>query len=232
MLEIGAGPGRFTQVLAEIGCRVLASDISEGQLELHRKYAKELGFDGSVETRMRLDVCDLSSLDSESFDAVVCYGGPLSYVFERAGEALGECVRVCRRGGHVLASVMSMWGGCHRHLAGVLEIPTRANRRIIETGDLLPENWESVEHRCHMFRSGEFRSLAAEAGLRVVAMSASNFLSIHADDCLSSMAENSDEYREFLRMETEACRQPGCLDAGTHIILVGKRSGGQADRAS
>ena len=50
VLEIGAGPRRFTQVLAELGCRVLVSDISAVQLELHRKYSREPNIEGSVES--------------------------------------------------------------------------------------------------------------------------------------------------------------------------------------
>jgi SAM-dependent methyltransferase len=223
VLEVGAGPGRFTQLLADLGCRVFVSDISEVQLELHRRYARELGFDAAVEDRQILDICDLGALDTESFDAVLCYGGPLSYVFEQAGPALCECVRVCRTGGHVLASVMSLWGSFHRLLQAVLQVPADANRRITDSGDLSPESWDGVRHRSHMFRSGELRDLATEAGLRVVALSASNCLSVNWDEYLSGIDEVSEQWQELLQMELEACREPGCLDAGTHIILVGEK---------
>ena len=36
VLEVGAGPGRFTKIMAEMGCRVLVADISQVQLDLHR----------------------------------------------------------------------------------------------------------------------------------------------------------------------------------------------------
>ena len=224
VLEVGAGPGRFTQVLADLGCRVVVADISEVQLELHRKYSRELNFDACVESRQRLDVCDLDALGSDSFDAVLCYGGPLSYVFDQADTALRECVRVCRKGGHVLASVMSLWGSCHSYLQGVLqEVPAKSNRKITDTGDLSPENWDEVKHRCHMFRSGEFRDLATQAGLHVLAMSAANCLSVTWDEYLSGIEEESEKWKELLRMEIEACQQEGCLDMGTHIILVGEK---------
>ncbi len=159
VLEVGAGPGRFTKIMAEMGCRVLVADISQVQLDLHRKHAEELGFEDAVEERLKLDVCDMTCLSDESFDAVVCYGGPLSYVFDQAPSALRECVRVCRRGGYVLASVMSLWGPTHRYLDEVLELPPENNRKITETGDLTPENWPGVLHRCHMFRPHEVRQL-------------------------------------------------------------------------
>jgi len=223
VLEVGAGPGRFTQVLADLGCRVVVSDLSEVQLNLHRKHAEEQGFGHAVESHQQLDVCDLSSLDSNSFDAVVAYGGPLSYVFEQAGTALRECVRVCKKDGHVLASVMSMWGSCHLYLKGILDIPTENNRKITNTGDLSPDNWEGVTHRCHMFRSVELRQLAQQSQLRVVAMSASNCLSLNHTEDLAGLEEDSEKWQELLRMELEACGQEGCLDMGTHIILVGQK---------
>lgn len=223
VLEIGSGPGRFTQVLGALGCRVLVSDISEVQLQLHRKHSLELDFEGCVEDRQHLDVCDLRALDSESFDAVLCYGGPLSYVFDQAAPALRECARVCRPGGRVLASVMSLWGSCHRLLPAILQIPVEANQRVTATGDLTPENWAEVKHRCHMFRSAEVRDLAVQAGLHVLAMSASNCLSINWDECLSEFDDGSESWNELLRMEIEACQEAGCLDAGTHIILVARK---------
>jgi 2-polyprenyl-3-methyl-5-hydroxy-6-metoxy-1,4-benzoquinol methylase len=223
VLDVGAGPGRFTQVLAQMGCRVTVADISPVQLELHRKYAQELGFEDAVEERLQLDVCDLSRFESESFDAVVCYGGPLSYVFDQAPTALRECVRVCKSGGHVLVSVMSLWGTAHRHLRGVLAVPPESNRKITETGDLSPENWEGSTHHCHMFRSGELRRLAGQRGLTVTALSASQSISTGWDDSLRAVQEDLQQWQELLRMELEACREEGCLDTGTHIILVGKK---------
>ena len=190
VLDIGAGPGRFTQVLAAMGCRVVAADISSVQLELHQKYARQLGFDHAVEDRLQVDVCDMTCLGAESFDAVVCYGGPLSYVFERAPFALQECARVCKMGGLILASVMSLWGGAHRFLKGVLTVPPENNRRISDTGDLTLKNYDAATHRCHMFRSGELRQMVENAGLTILAMSASNCLSAVWDELLTEAKQD------------------------------------------
>ena len=45
VLDIGAGPGRFTKVMADMGCRVVVADISQVQLDLHKRHAEELGFE-------------------------------------------------------------------------------------------------------------------------------------------------------------------------------------------
>jgi 2-polyprenyl-3-methyl-5-hydroxy-6-metoxy-1,4-benzoquinol methylase len=75
--DAGAGPGRFTLELARLGATIVAGDISPRQLELHAQ--RTAAVDGSVEARELLDIRNLGRFDDESFDAVVCYGGPLSY---------------------------------------------------------------------------------------------------------------------------------------------------------
>jgi SAM-dependent methyltransferase len=223
VLEIGAGPGRFTQILSDLSCRVVVADVSRVQLELNEKHGRESGFEKAVESRELLDICDLGLFENDAFDAVICYGGPLSYVFDRAAVAMSECARVCKPGGHVLASVMSLWGTCHRFLPAVLEIPVDSNKKITESGDLTPENLDSVVHRCRMYKAHDIRRIAEENGVTVVATSAANYLSLIHDEYLTAVAEDSPEWTELLRMELTACANPGCVDAGTHIIVVGKK---------
>ena len=110
VLEIGAGPGRFTIELAEMGCRVVVSDISPVQLQANARRVAEAGLEGAVVDRRLLDVRDLTPLPEAGFDAVVAYGGPLSYAFEDAEPSLAGMLRVVRPGGRVVASVMSLIG--------------------------------------------------------------------------------------------------------------------------
>ncbi len=110
ILEIGAGPGRFTIELAKHGCDVVVSDLSKVQLVLNERHVREAGCEYAVLDRLQLDVCDLGEIPDGEFDGVVAYGGPLSYVFGNEELALRECLRVVRRKGLVLASVMSLAG--------------------------------------------------------------------------------------------------------------------------
>jgi SAM-dependent methyltransferase len=121
VLEVGAGPGRFTLELAALGARVTVGDVSRVQLELNRARVAEAGCEAAVVARKVLDIVDLSDLTSEQFDAVVAYGGPLSYVMERADEALAELLRVTKRGGYLLLSVMSLVGATRKFSASVIK---------------------------------------------------------------------------------------------------------------
>jgi SAM-dependent methyltransferase len=172
---------------------------------------------------LQLDVCDLSVLDDASFDAVVCYGGPLSYVFERRALAVDELRRVVRPGGHLLLSVMSLWGAVHQALPGVLRVDREQNARIIATGDLHFGTDDETRHQCHLYRSGELAALLTSAGLEVELLSASNCLSTAWGELLREVRADDARWEELLGMEVEACREPGCLDMGTHLIAVARR---------
>lgn len=79
VLEIGAGPGRFTFELAAIGARIVVTDVSDVQLALNEARLSGTDADRCVERGELVDVCDTSRYDDAEFDAVVAFGGPLSY---------------------------------------------------------------------------------------------------------------------------------------------------------
>lgn len=220
VLEIGAGAGRFTQILVNLGARVLVADISENQLNLNQKYARELGFQQGIENWLQLDMCDMKQLENNQFDAVVCYGGPLSYVFDRRDIALQEILRVLKPKGKALFSVMSLWGSIHEFLDGTLNVPPENNIKITKTGDLSPENDRNAKQRCHLFRSEELVNFLKQNQTKILEISASNCLSAAWGEKLLEIRQDSTKWQELLRMELEASREKGCLDMGTHIIAV------------
>ncbi len=227
VLEIGAGAGRFTQVLARLGARLVVADISPVQLGLNKQHAQRYGFAHAIEEWQQLDICDMSRFDSDSFDCLVAYGGPLSYVLDQRHRALQECLRVLKPGGLLLLSVMSLWGSAHRHLDGVLSLPAETNRRITHSGDLTPESMPGRGSAMHMFRADELRAWLVQAGLEVQAMSASNCLSLGWEEMLNRIRADQEKWGELLRMELEACAQSGCLDMGTHILAVARVRAGE-----
>lgn len=224
VLEIGAGAGRFTQILAELGARITAADLSEGQLALNQQHAAALGFAGSVTEWLQADICNLSRFPAGSFAAVVAYGGPFSYVLDRRGEALAECLRVLQPGGLLLLSVMSIWGTCHRALPAVLETPPGENRRITTSGDLTAETLPARRSQfMHLFRAAELRGWLEAGGAEVLEMSASGCLGSTWDAVLLEIRGDEQKWNELLRMELEASATPGCLDMGTHLLAVARK---------
>ena len=224
VLEVGAGPGRFTQVLAQLGARITVVDLSPVQVELNQRFSRAHGFAEAVDDWHVLDICDLSTFANASFDGLVCYGGPLSYVFDGRHRALAECVRVVRPGGLIWLSVMSLFGSQHELFPDVLDSGTKANRGILATGDLTPVHLPEVTHRCHLFRASELQQLLADHGLDVLDMAASNCLSTGWD--LTASRQDPERWAELLYLELEATREAGCLDMGSHLIAVVRTPGG------
>lgn len=214
VLEAGAGPGRFTLELADIGAKVVVGDISPVQLALHREKTAEI--EAAIEDRVQLDIVDLSRFSDEEFDAVVCIGGPLSYVLGEADRALAELLRVTRPGGTVVLSVMSLLGAANAYFESFSELIDefgwkRGVADVIESG-LLPADLNQG-HVCRLYRWRELEGLLRRHPCRLLAASAANFLSVGREEW--------DE--RFLEIEIAACREPGVLDAGTHIIAAVER---------
>ena len=224
VLEIGAGAGRFTQILAALGAHLVVADISTEQLKLNRQMAERFGFSEAVETWQIVDICDLHLFEDRSFDCVVAYGGPLSYVLDRREVALQECLRVLKPGGLLLLSVMSLWGTVHRFLPGVLAVPAEYNQIITRTGDLTSATMPGRDSNwMHLFQAEELRGWLESAGAEILAMSASGSLAVSRGEALVDIRNTPAQWQELLRMELEASASPGALNMGTHIIAIGKK---------
>lgn len=227
VLEIGAGPGRFTIELARMGCRVVVSDISSVQLELNKRYVSNAGLSDRVECWRRLDVRDLSELATGTFDAVVAYGGPLSYVFEDAPRGLAECLRVVTPGGPVVASVMSLPGSARCFLASfpatIRSVGLETFERFLEVGDQRMIE-ASGAHPCQLFSWRDVEEMTQRLGADVREASASNWLSLGNAAALESLAADPTWWERFLRWEEVLCRQPGAVDGGTHLLFTASRT--------
>ena len=177
VLDVGAGPGRFTIELGRLGASVVVADLSPGQLALNRDKVIAAGFEDRVVERVVADITDLHQFADGSFDAVVCYGGPLSYVLDRADDAVSELLRVTRPGGHLLVSVMSLVGATSGALAQVLAevhmYGLEVVDHVIATGNL-PSLLSGGHLPMHMFRWSELRALLERHAGEVVAASAAS----------------------------------------------------------
>jgi ubiquinone/menaquinone biosynthesis C-methylase UbiE len=215
VLDVGAGPGRFTIELARIGADVTVADISPRQLELNQERVAEAGLEERIVERAVADVLDLSRWEDGSFDATVCFGGPLSYVVDRAEEGVEELLRVTKPGGYVLVSVMSLVGTVLHYLPILLDLARRdgvpKQEEIVRTGLLADEpDYGHLAMKC--FRWSELEALLSRHG-EIVAAAAAGLL--------SNEQPAEPELREFLRtVELELASEPGALSCGEHIVAV------------
>jgi len=224
ILEVGAGAGRFTKELADISKKIVIVDISPEKIRRNQRNAHALGYADAIEEWCECDMCDLSPhFQDNEFDAVVCYGGPLSYVFDRREKAIRELVRVTKPGGLLLLSAKSLWGTVHENLPTILKIDPRINREIIATGNLGPEKVAVASRFWHAYKAREFKEFIEEAGAKVEEMSASGCLSSTWGELLSVWRDEENVWNHLIELEIEASREPGCLDLGSHIIAIARK---------
>ena len=222
VLEVGAGAGRFTIELAKLNAIVTVGDISSEQLRLNQKYVAQHKCETAVESRLQLDIVDLSMFEAATFDIVVCYGGALSYVLEQADAALREMLRVLKPNGYLLLSVMSLIGTTQAHFEEITTIPNfpQVVHQVNSNGFLDNNN------RIKMYRASELRQLLTSHNCKVLDMSASNCLSTnrqHRQQFLEQNLVTSDAWSDFLQWELDFCAEDGCLDSGTHLISVAQK---------
>lgn len=221
VLEVGAGPGRFTGELAAIGARVEVTDISAAQVEANRNRAHERGYADAVIRWSTLDVRATEGYVDGQFDAVVAFGGPLSYVFDHASDALRGLLRVTSPGGAVVGSVMSTLGAYRAFFPAVDELTDPEIDHILATGDLRQSQPEG--HVCRMYSAAEVRDLVASSGGTVAALSASSWTAVEHEDVLLTIEQDPGRWERYLEREVRISAEPGALDGGTHLLFAATR---------
>ena len=184
------------------------------QLELHAE--KTASVEDSIESREFLDITDLGRFPDGSFDAVVCFGSPLSYVLGEADRALSELLRVTQRGGTLLFTVMSLLGTARAFFEQLADSSMSSDGSELSSTSSRQETSTRAQQRPRPSPVSleQPRALLGRHPCRVITASAAIFLS----------ARNDAWDERFLEIEIQACREPGALDGGTHIVVALERT--------
>jgi len=108
ILEAGCGTGRWVFRLAPRGFRFVLADLSAEMIRYARERVEEQGIGEQVIACHALDICDMQTLSSESFDLVLALGVPLTLSNE-PGRAVDECFRVTKSGGHIVCDAANRY---------------------------------------------------------------------------------------------------------------------------
>ena len=224
VLEIGAGAGIFTKELVHMVRQLVVSDISEVQLSLNKQHMQELDVLDSVHEYRVMDLVNLGDLGSDSFDAVVCIGGPLSYLLEKAPVALQQIVQVLKPGGVAVLGVMSLINTVVRFMGFVRSekeaIGIDNMRWMLETGHQDREHNPSTEHYCRMMTSFDVDELLRNVEVDVVERRAPGLLGMAGEDALNEVFEDAELWDLVVEREIAWSKYPGTLDLGDNILYV------------
>lgn len=224
ILDAGGGPGRYTIELAKLGYDVVLLDLVLENLEFAQKQIAKSKVEKCIKGIHPGTITDLSRYSANSFDAVICLGGPLSHVHpaKMRAKAVSELLRVAKRNAPVFVSVMGFYGVM---LALTEGWPQEAGQRnhfldFVRTGD----DYRFVgPHYCHFFKLAELEALFPKNRARLLekvgleGLNSSNLIS-------NRFARKYPKaWKNWLKVHNELCTHPTVVDASGHMMIIARK---------
>ena len=171
ILDAGGGTGTYAITLAKRGYDVILLDYSRENLKAARQEIEKKGVGGKIKGVVEGTIPDLSEFAADTFDAVLCLGGPLSLVYGKRNrqKAMVELTRVAKSRAAIFISVMNRYG----------EIALLLNK---SPDDIGTDNFINLATRgedrtwvagyyCHYFSPAEIKDeFISSTGSRVITM--------------------------------------------------------------
>ncbi len=229
ILDAGAGPGRYTIDLAKKGYDVVLLDFSKGNVELAKTKVKEEKQEKKVKDFIQGTIVNLSQFKDNSFDAVICLGGPLSHVKENERQkAVNELIRVAKKNAPIFVSVMGKYAIL---LSAIKRWPeevkdTNNFKRLSIDGD--DYNWGSIKSSgksisfCHFFTVDELEKLFPKNKVKQLEIAG---LEGFASAQEKEYAELKDKKikRNWLEAHEKLCTTRTAADISSHMLIIVKK---------
>lgn len=222
ILDAGSGPGRYAVYLAKKGYQVSLADISPNALTIAQEVMREEGVINKVEDFTEASITNLSKYHSNSFDAVVSLGGPLSHVLNSSEreKAVGELVRVAKPEAPIFISVMNRY----TQLANIMKYtPEDAEQTFdfLRHGNHLhPET--GVFTYTHFFTIQELSDLVLQHDVKVENIVAVEGLASFLKSEVNNLPEEL--FNKWVEVFIKLSSEPSLIGASTHLLgIVRKR---------
>jgi len=207
LLDAGGGPGRYTIELAKRGYNVVLLDLVPEMLRLAERRIRRARVKRRVKQIVEGSVEDLSMFDDETFDAVLCLGGPLCHILDssRREKAASELVRVAKMRAPLFVSVISRLGLLKSLL---IEFPHEMQyaRHHWKVGDYIPGVYGDGFTAAHWFLPEELRELFERHGVEVLEMAGLEGLSSHHKKETNKLYRDKEKWKIWIEILLETCR--------------------------
>ena len=213
VMEIGAGTGRYSHALAQMGCQVDAVEL----LEHNIRQFQALTQPGEPVTITQGDARDLSAFADETYDITLLLG-PLYHLYTEADklQALREAVRVTKRGGVVFAAY------CMADPTIVQHAFIKGNiRSLIERGMVDTETFTARSEPRDLFelhRVEDILRLRSELPVESIALVAADGYANHMREALAVMPE--DVYALYLQYHLATCERMELMGYSHHTLDI------------
>jgi len=223
VLDAGGGPGRYSIELAKQGYDIVLLDLVPEMLKIAERKARGAGVLRRVNQFVQGSIEDLSAFADETFDAVLCLGGPLNHLLKskQRERAAKELVRVAKKGAPIFVSVISRIGLLRSYLVRFPDEMQYA-RTQLEVGDYIPGLQGKGFTASHWFLPEELRELFEERGVKVLEMAGLEGLSSHHRKETNRLYKDQEKWKLWTEILLKTCAHPSVVGSTEHFLLVGK----------
>jgi len=222
VLDAGGGPGRYTIELAKMGYEVILLDITPENLDFATEKIIEAGVADNVKGIVEGSITDLSIFKNNSFDAVLCLGGPLSHVSESGNrsKAISELIRIAKPGAPIAVSVIGRFG--------VLACAPGGWPEEISTRNFLNEAFKGEDHMwrgnhyAHLFVLDEFERLF-KGKAKVIERVGLEGLATPIAKEINELHKHKSRWRNWIKAHYGLCTHPSVIDFSQHIMLIARK---------
>lgn len=212
ILDAGGGTGRVTLRLAKMGYRLTLSDISPDMLDVARqKLSKERLLD-----RVEIKEADITSLPfpDESFDLVLCLGGPLS--LSDSFNAAMELIRVLKSQGKIVVDVFSRYWAATREVSKNPEVALKLVKSELNHAYDIHGDWGRV------FSPEEFKKLFEGSGVKVIGLYG-RFTHLLPKDVGETKEWDEGLFSKVFEIMIGLAKETSVIGMGEELILIGKK---------
>lgn len=223
VLDAGGGPGRYTLELAKRGYQVELFDMTPANLEFARRMTRRYKIQNQVRGIVEGTITDLSRYPDETFDAVICLGGPLSHILDpgQRAQALRELQRVAKPEAPLFISVMGRLSVLVVELTLFPEELAMPHYPLLRnSGDYLGEYGFTA---CHFFLPEELRSACEEQGMRVLELVGLEGISSNQRVAFNRLARQPARMATWLETHYQTCTHPAIVGISEHMLVIGKK---------
>jgi len=221
LLDSGGGPGRYTIELAKQGYNLVLLDLVPEMLNLAERRIKRAGIKRNVKQIVQGSIEDLSMFPDETFDAILCLGGPLCHLLNarQREKAATELMRVTKKNAPIFISVISRVGLIRSFLT-CFPHEMKYVKHHWEIGDYVPSLHGEGFTAAHWFLPEELQELLEKHGAKTLEMAGLEGLSSHHEKETNRLFKDQEKWKMWSEILLETCTHPAVVGSAEHFLLV------------
>jgi len=212
ILDIGAGTGRYSSALSELGHNVTAVELVKKNLSVLKENYPNI-------TAIQGNALKLKKIKDESFDITLLFG-PMYHLFNEQDklQALSEAKRVTKKGGYILVAYLM------NEYAVITYAFKEGNLRKCLEENKLTKDFRCITDEKDLYsyvRLGEINNLNEKSCLKREKIIAVDGATDYIRPVINKMSE--EEFKIYLDYQMSICEMEELLGASSHTLDILKK---------